>query len=310
MEQGAGEDPMHLYQVFQNSFNKITTTTTTKPASTPAMYGDWGTDPQYLQQHQEPYGAMGTYDQSGYYMSPDPNTGYYPQQPYGMVQSPVEDSTSPLWSPPCTPVSSGPPSSLPHPPTSSCPPFYDRVKPDPDSLTGLDDALNILKSHAVGDPDTGRGQTSLTAGYPSHPPPPLLPPNYRKGDDLPSSPYGPPSSPLPTVSSSSSRGGKRKKNPTGSSEEDNLEPEVKFVKEKERRYSNNARERMRIRDINDALNELGRVCMMLKPNKGDKPQTKLWIHYMAVDVINNLEHQVRDRNLNPSAVCVNRPPNT
>ena len=60
----------------------------------------------------------------------------------------------------------------------------------------------------------------------------------------------------------------------GSSDDDNLEPEVKYVKEKERRFSNNARERMRIRDINDALNELGRVCMMLKPNKNDKKEPK------------------------------------
>ena len=77
------------------------------------------------------------------------------------------------------------------------------------------------------------------------------------------------------------------------------------AREKERRFSNNARERMRIRDINDALNELGRVCMMLKSNKNDKPQTKLGVLNMAVDVINHLEAQVRERNLNPSAaVCM------
>ena len=194
-------------------------------------------------------------------------------------------------------------------------------------FSGLDDALNILKSHAepeqTGSSRLGAGQL----GYPSQPPPPLLPPNYhhRKSREelVPGSPYGgvdpapsnPPSSPLPRVSSSTSSRGKRKKNPSsnggcGSSDEDNLEPEVKYVKEKERRFSNNARERMRIRDINDALNELGRVCMMLKPNKGDKPQTKLGILNMAVDVINNLETQVRDRNLNPTAVCVNRPPSS
>ena len=61
---------------------------------------------------------------------------------------------------------------------------------------------------------------------------------------------------------------------------------------------------MRIRDINDALNELGRVCMMLKPNKTDKPQTKLGVLNMAVDIINNLESQVRERNINPN-VCLN-----
>lgn len=87
-----------------------------------------------------------------------------------------------------------------------------------------------------------------------------------------------------------------------SENDDDDDPE----KGKDRRYSNNARERMRIRDINDALNELGRVCMMLKPNKNDKPQTKLGVLNMAVDVINSLETQVRDRNLNPSAVLLNR----
>merc|ERR1711923_629694 len=77
-------------------------------------------------------------------------------------------------------------------------------------------------------------------------------------------------------------------------------------KAKDRRFANNARERMRIRDINDALNELGRVCMMLKPQKSDKPQTKLGVLNLAVEVINSLESQVRERNLNPSAVCLKR----
>ena len=88
--------------------------------------------------------------------------------------------------------------------------------------------------------------------------------------------------------------------------DDGLEDDDDPEKTKDRRFSNNARERMRIRDINDALNELGRVCMMLKPNKSDKPQTKLGVLNMAVDVINSLETQVRERNLNPSAVCLNR----
>jgi len=85
-------------------------------------------------------------------------------------------------------------------------------------------------------------------------------------------------------------------------EDDDDDPE----KAKDRRFANNARERMRIRDINDALNELGRVCMMLKPQKSDKPQTKLGVLNLAVEVINNLEAQVRERNLNPSAVCLKR----
>ena len=87
-----------------------------------------------------------------------------------------------------------------------------------------------------------------------------------------------------------------------SKDDDDDDPE----KTKDRRFSNNARERMRIRDINDALNELGRVCMMLRPSKSDKPQTKLGVLNLAVDVINSLESQVRERNMNPNAVVLKR----
>ena len=123
------------------------------------------------------------------------------------------------------------------------------------------------------------------------------------------SPYdSEPSSPLSRVTSSTQRGGKRRKNANSSDDDGSIDPETKGHREKDRRYSNNARERMRIRDINDALNELGRVRMMLKSNKGEKPQTKLGVLNMAVDVINTLESQVRERNLNPTTVCMNRPP--
>nr|XP_027209148.1 transcription factor 4-like isoform X2 [Penaeus vannamei] len=40
--------------------------------------------------------------------------------------------------------------------------------------------------------------------------------------------------------------------------------------------------------------------------KTDKPQTKLGILNMAVDVIMSLEQQVRERNLNPKAACLKR----
>ena len=90
------------------------------------------------------------------------------------------------------------------------------------------------------------------------------------------------------------------------SEEDDpsLPPEVKAVREKERRSANNARERIRIRDINEALKELGRICM--SHLMSDKPQTKLGILNMAVEVIMNLEQQVRERNLNPKVACLKR----
>lgn len=51
--------------------------------------------------------------------------------------------------------------------------------------------------------------------------------------------------------------------------------------------------RIRIRDINEALKELGRMCMTHL--KTDKPQTKLGILNMAVEVIMTLEQQVRGR---------------
>merc|ERR1711963_1163787 len=87
-------------------------------------------------------------------------------------------------------------------------------------------------------------------------------------------------------------------------DDESVPPEVKAVREKERRSANNARERIRIRDINEALKELGRICM--SHLKSDKPQTKLSILNMAVDVIINLEQQVRERNLNPKIACLKR----
>ena len=50
-------------------------------------------------------------------------------------------------------------------------------------------------------------------------------------------------------------------------------------------------QRIRIRDINEALKELGRICM--SHLSSDKPQTKLGILNMAVDVIMGLEQQVK-----------------
>ena len=90
--------------------------------------------------------------------------------------------------------------------------------------------------------------------------------------------------------------------------EDSLDPELRAAKEKERRFSNNTRERMRIRDINEALNELGRICANLNPPKtkeeaNAKPCTKLAILNSAVDIITNLEKKVREKNLNPTALC-------
>ncbi|XP_018912916.1 transcription factor 12 isoform X4 [Bemisia tabaci] len=89
-----------------------------------------------------------------------------------------------------------------------------------------------------------------------------------------------------------------------SADEESEDPELKAQRDKERRQANNARERIRIRDINEALKELGRMCM--SHLKTDKPQTKLGILNMAVEVIMSLEQQVRERNLNPKAACLKR----
>jgi hypothetical protein len=70
----------------------------------------------------------------------------------------------------------------------------------------------------------------------------------------------------------------------------------------QRRSDNNVRERIRIRDINEALKELGRICM--SHLKSDKPQTKLDILNMSCNVITTLEQQVRERNLNPKVACL------
>lgn len=86
--------------------------------------------------------------------------------------------------------------------------------------------------------------------------------------------------------------------------EDDEPPEVKAEKDKERRHANNARERIRVRDINEAFKELGRMCMLHL--KTDRALTKLNILYQAVEVISSLESQVRERNLNPKAACLKR----
>uniref|UniRef100_A0A8C9S721 Transcription factor 12 n=1 Tax=Scleropages formosus TaxID=113540 RepID=A0A8C9S721_SCLFO len=87
-------------------------------------------------------------------------------------------------------------------------------------------------------------------------------------------------------------------------EDEELNPEQKAERERERRMANNARERLRVRDINEAFKELGRMCQLHL--KSEKPQTKLLILHQAVAVILSLEQQVRERNLNPKAACLKR----
>jgi len=197
------------------------------------------------------------------------------------------------------------------------------------TLNHLEDAINVLRNHVD------------FQGLPSMPASAMVPGangNYGLDELSEDAPYQVPhqsdgNSPPPGAtggsgkkrksttdlddskpSSSGGSGGKnskrgkraRQQQPLESEEEDlsHLPPEVKAVREKERRSANNARERIRIRDINEALKELGRICM--SHLMSDKPQTKLGILNMAVEVIMNLEQQVRERNLNPKVACLKR----
>ncbi|XP_071098703.1 transcription factor 4-like isoform X5 [Haliotis cracherodii] len=67
---------------------------------------------------------------------------------------------------------------------------------------------------------------------------------------------------------------------------------------------NNARERVRVRDINEAFKELGQMVTL--HCSSSQPLTKLMILQQAVNVITSLEQQVRERNLNPKAACLKR----
>ena len=179
----------------------------------------------------------------------------------------------------------------------------------------LDDAIHVMRNHAEIEAQNGL----IGMGYGTSLDPsadqlkldqsPLQPvvssskPRKRKDPDLieQKGAMSPGLAPTPTPSSSS-RASKRSRR----YEDDLLEgdPEVKVVKEKERRQANNARERIRVRDINEAFKELGRMCMMHL--KTDKAQTKLCVLQQAVDVIAQLEQRVRERNLNPKAACLKR----
>jgi len=245
-----------------------------------------------------------SYDwQTGALFSPDPTAGLI----YGTLDSTVGGLGN--YSAPLAPQSTTGTTFLPR--------RYELTAP----LTGvqplgeLDDALNILKTHA--DINKMGGLEYQTGFINNTPVAPMVAQktapmtNKRKLDNVkieqheelprPSSSGGP--------KSSGSRGPRNKKARGKSEEAQNAEDasfdlEHNDLKDVDRRWANNQRERVRIKDINGALKELGRICSTHQ--RSDKPMTKLGILNNAVDVIMTLEQQVRERNLNPKVACLKR----
>ncbi|XP_052742805.1 protein daughterless isoform X5 [Bicyclus anynana] len=189
----------------------------------------------------------------------------------------------------------------------------------------LDDAINVLRNHAEAPelypqdvhhphqpPPVSRvGVPGALPHLHSEPPVKMerhLLPNTKKRKEPPDS--GLDSKPSSSGSADAKGPGSKRSRRYGDScstvdgDTDFTHDSTKAERDKVRRQDNNVRERIRIRDINEALKELGRMCMTHL--KSDKPQTKLGILNMAVEVIMTLEQQVRERNLNPKAACLKR----
>uniref|UniRef100_A0A8C4YL09 Transcription factor 4 n=1 Tax=Gopherus evgoodei TaxID=1825980 RepID=A0A8C4YL09_9SAUR len=197
-----------------------------------------------------------------------------------------------------------------------------------DRLERLDDAIHVLRNHAVGPSTAMPGSHSDMHG--------LIGPSHNGAMGGLGSGYGtgllsanrhslmvgahredgvglrgshslvPNQVPVPQlpVQSATSPDLNPPQDPYRNNDDEDLTPEQKAEREKERRMANNARERLRVRDINEAFKELGRMVQLHL--KSDKPQTKLLILHQAVAVILSLEQQVRERNLNPKAACLKR----
>ena len=221
------EDPMHLYKVFQKSFDKI---------STP----DVGL-------HYQEYNPQLLHPEAHVYV----DISQIQSNSLGHTAA-LDTASATLFPPTCQ--------------QSYLPPNFNnstRVSTESDMFM-FDDVLSIIKSHA----ETGH--------------------NKRKAKEMSvASSCFPTSHSLDLVASSSAGGIGRAKGKT-SKENEELE------KRKDRRFANNVRERIRIRSINDTLNELGRICTKINPSNTDKPQTKLGVLNMAIESIDYLESQVRE----------------
>lgn len=167
----------------------------------------------------------------------------------------------------------------------------------------LDDAIWVLKSHA--ESTFQRNQGLPTSQYPSTPqfPPGLTDQLQSLQNAALENPDGLEASTnalLDTMNSALSdkkmKGkidGKGKKRSKDFMEDDLKEgsdqPQdttVKVVRETERRHANNARERIRVRDINEAFKELGRMCSLHLKN--ESPQTKVTHCHLLVSYFSSI----------------------
>ncbi|XP_047132834.1 transcription factor 12 isoform X2 [Hydra vulgaris] len=220
------------------------------------------------------------------------------------------NSTASFPSNPSSPVASPPPliSNRTNAPlsTNTNPASFDNIQQMNRMQETLDDAIWVLKNHA---------ESSLTRPYIHTRYPPTL------TDQLQNAPIDSPidnsiNSHISTPQNLLEIGKKKNKGESKAKKRHKLDDsdiiemsgdddsEPKYLRESERRHANNARERVRVRDINEAFKELGRMCSLHLKN--ENPQTKLTVLHQAVTIINSLESQVRERNLNPKAACLKR----
>merc|ERR1719362_1899871 len=160
----------------------------------------------------------------------------------------------------------------------------------------LDDALNVLQNHAV----IPNASNPPVVAHKSSGKRKLEEFKTEVDDCQPSSSAGEDAARARQPSRKRSRG--RSEEEAQGEEDAATDTKDKERSDSDRRWANNQRERVRIRDINEALKELGRICA--SHQKSDKPMTKLGILNNAVDVIMTLEQQVRERNLNPKVACL------
>lgn len=321
------DDPMRLCQVFNESFNKIAKTSENTypefkdppsgtsdyitnnsqlPSGPPALSPDSPYFPfnsgssvpfQPALPRQDWYGQpqdfAGAAAPNSYQVPSKPDPGSIGIPGYGSWQQQPHMGQDAMYQHYAVGPSSGY-SSWPSTGGYSIPPQEDsKIQASAASPMFVNNVHNVLNSHA--EPDKGFRNTPALTDFTQNKQtaPKSQPP---ANDNLPSS----------SVAGKAPRGRKRKMKPEEASlaEDDSLDSDSKLEKDNTRRYTNNVRERLRIHDINEALKELGRICMT--HNKSDKPQNKLGILNTAVEVVMNLEQQVRERNLNPKVACLKR----